>query len=83
MIRSSTRATDWALFLPPLTLLTPQRSRELSEAELRKAIGDEAPRPWDNSLVRLLEQEGVILRIESEVQGQYNVIPVYDAIGAT
>jgi hypothetical protein len=58
-----------------------QRSRELSEAELRKAIGDDAPRLWDNSLVRLLEQEGVILRVESEVQGQHKIIPVYDAIG--
>lgn len=58
-----------------------QRSRELDETELRKAIGDEPPRLWDNSLVRLLEQEGVILRVEGKALGQNSIIPAFDALG--
>ncbi len=54
------------------------RSRSLDIDELRQAIGD-AQRPWDQSLVRALEQEGVLLRMPSTGNGSY--VPVYDRLG--
>ncbi|HMG73651.1 MAG TPA: hypothetical protein VK582_09125 [Pyrinomonadaceae bacterium] len=54
--------------------------RELDEAQLRKDINDEH-RPWNESIVHMLEQEGVILRVPSFTAGRQNVIPVYDALG--
>lgn len=54
--------------------------RELEELELRKQISDEK-RPWNESIIHMLEQEGVILRTPSETAGKQNVIPVYDALG--
>ncbi|MEM5787674.1 MAG: hypothetical protein AAGU11_10165 [Syntrophobacteraceae bacterium] len=38
-----------------------QNSRSLTERELRKRLGDDT-RPWNESIIRALEQEGVILR---------------------
>jgi hypothetical protein len=55
-------------------------NRELPEQELRKAIGDD-PRPWNESIIYMLEQEGVILRIAGEVPGRQNIILIYDALG--
>lgn len=54
--------------------------RELPEQELRKAIGDDS-RPWNESIIHMLEQEGVILRIPGGAPGQQNIIPVYDGLG--
>jgi len=54
--------------------------REISEHDLRVTIGDEG-RPWNESIVHLLEQEGVILRTPGDVPGQQNIIAVYDALG--
>lgn len=54
--------------------------RELDETQLRKDINDEH-RPWNESIVHMLEQEGVILRVPSHTAGRQNVIPVYDALG--
>ncbi|MSU49148.1 MAG: hypothetical protein EXS37_08715 [Opitutus sp.] len=54
--------------------------RELSETPLREAIGDEK-RLWNESIIRLLEQEGIILRIEGDTPGEYCIMPVYDALG--
>ncbi|MGZ5482420.1 MAG: hypothetical protein ACXWID_10595 [Pyrinomonadaceae bacterium] len=54
--------------------------RELDETQLRKDINDEQ-RPWNQSIVHMLEQEGVILRVPSDTVGRQNVIPVYDALG--
>lgn len=55
-------------------------SRELSEQQFRKEINDDI-RSWNESIVHMLEQEGIILRIPSGTPGQQNIIPVYDAFG--
>lgn len=62
------------------TALWEKKDRELPQQELRKAVGDDS-RPWNESIIHMLEQEGVILRIPGEVLGQQNIIPVYDALG--
>lgn len=54
------------------------RSRSLDIDELRQALND-AQRPWDQSLVRALEHEGVLLRMPSNRNGAY--VPVYDRLG--
>ncbi|WP_426732939.1 NACHT domain-containing protein [Myxococcus faecalis] len=54
------------------------RARSLDIDELRRALGDER-RPWDQSLVRALEHEGVLLRMPSDGNGAY--VPVYDRLG--
>jgi hypothetical protein len=54
------------------------RSRSLDIDGLRRALGD-AQRPWDQSLVRALEHEGVLLRMPSNGNGTY--VPVYDRLG--
>jgi len=54
--------------------------RELPEQALRKTIGDDF-RPWNESIVHMLEQEGVILRIPGESPGREKIIAVYDALG--
>jgi hypothetical protein len=55
------------------------RSRILDEAAFRKLVGDDN-RLWDASIIRLLEQEGVILRVGNP-PGRYSLIAVYDALG--
>ncbi|GAB4363359.1 MAG: hypothetical protein Kow00114_19330 [Kiloniellaceae bacterium] len=54
------------------------RTRSMERSELRRALGDEG-RPWDQSLVRALEYEGVLLRMPSDGDGAY--MPVYDRLG--
>ncbi len=54
------------------------RARYIDIDELRQALGD-AQRPWDQSLVRALEHEGVLLRMPSDGKGAY--VPVYDQLG--
>ncbi|MCC5805378.1 MAG: hypothetical protein JJU00_03520 [Opitutales bacterium] len=56
-----------------------QNSREVEQDVYRNLIGD-ANRVWDRSLVKMMEQEGLILRVALG-NGNYGVIPVYDAIG--
>lgn len=51
------------------------RSRSIELDELRNLLSD-AQRPWDQSLVRALEHEGVLLRISSNA-----LVPVYDLLG--
>jgi hypothetical protein len=53
--------------------------RELPEQDLRKTIGDDL-RPWNESIIHIFEQEGVILRIPGEVPGRQNIVPIYDAL---
>ncbi len=55
-----------------------KRTRSLDIDELRRALGDER-RPWDQSLVRALEHEGILLRMPSNGNGAY--VPVYDRLG--
>ncbi len=57
-----------------------KKTRELPENDLRTAIGD-APRPWNESMVHMLEQEGVILLMPGQTAGQRTVVPVYDLLG--
>lgn len=57
-----------------------QASREVSEIDLRERLRD-ADRSWDQSIVRALEQEGIILRVPGQTPGQLNVMAVYDALG--
>lgn len=52
--------------------------RSIDIDELRQVLGD-AQRPWDQSLVRALEHEGVLLRMPSSGNGAY--VPVYDLLG--
>ncbi len=54
------------------------RSRSIDSDELRRILGDDK-RPWDQSLVRALEHEGVLLRMPSNGRGAY--VPVYDRLG--
>ncbi len=56
------------------------RTRELSTRSLMTAIGDDA-RPWNKSMLHMLEQEGVILLIPGDSPHEKNMIPVYDALG--
>lgn len=54
------------------------RGRSIELTELRNLLGD-AQRPWDQSLVRALEHEGVLLRMPSN--GSDTFVPVYDLLG--
>ncbi len=54
------------------------RSRSIDLRELRNILGD-AHRPWDQSLIRALEHEGVLLRMPSN--GNDAFVPVYDLLG--
>ena len=53
-------------------------ARSIEFGELRSMLGD-AQRPWDQSLVRALEHEGVLLRMPSN--GSDTFVPVYDLLG--
>jgi len=61
-------------------LLWEAGSRELPQASLRASLGDHK-RPWNESIVHLLEQEGVLLRVPGDVPSDQYVIPLYDALG--
>ena len=61
------------------TALWGQHTRGLDERELRRRLGDEA-RPWNESIVRALEQEGVILRAPGEPPGVVVVTAIYEAL---
>ena len=54
------------------------RARSIELDELRNMLAD-AQRPWDQSLVRALEHEGVLLRMPSN--GSDTFVPVYDLLG--
>lgn len=54
------------------------RTRSIELGELRSILGD-AQRAWDQSLVRALEHEGVLLRMPSN--GSDAFVPVYDLLG--
>ncbi len=56
------------------------RSRSINESDLRRRLGDDG-RPWNESMVRALEQEGVVLRIPGNSVGEIEVAPAYDALG--
>lgn len=54
------------------------RTRGIASGELRTLLND-AHRPWDQSIVRALEHEGVLLRMPSK--GGDTFVPVYDLLG--
>jgi hypothetical protein len=60
------------------SLLWTQNCRMIEINNLREALHDRQ-RPWDQSLVRALEQEGVLIKL-SDVSGQSFYAPVYDAL---
>lgn len=61
-------------------LLWQSRSRQVAQEELRQELHDEHV-PWSESLLNLLEQEGLVIRSATDVEGCYEVAPVYDALG--
>lgn len=61
------------------TALWDKRVRELPEHDVRKTLGDDA-RPWNESIIQMLEQEGVILLIPGDSPGKRSIIAVYDAL---
>ncbi|MEJ5344445.1 MAG: hypothetical protein WHS83_06005 [Chloroflexus sp.] len=54
------------------------KARSIELRELRDMLGD-AQRPWDQSIVRALEHEGILLRMPSN--GIDAFVPVYDLLG--
>ena len=56
------------------------RTRKLATRPLMTAFGDDV-RPWNKSMVHMLEQEGVILLVPGDGPYEKNIIPVYDALG--
>lgn len=56
-----------------------KKTTSLEIVELRRRLGDEA-RPWDQSIVRALEQDGVLLRIPGERPSASHVAVVFDAL---
>lgn len=55
------------------------KSRSLEVRALRRQLGD-AGRPWNESLVHALEQDGVLLRVPDYQSTESHVAPVYDAL---
>ncbi|MAX25690.1 MAG: hypothetical protein CMJ19_14415 [Phycisphaeraceae bacterium] len=54
------------------------KANHIELSELRNMLAD-THRPWDQSLVRALEHEGVLLRMPSN--GTHTYVPVYDLLG--
>lgn len=61
------------------TALWEQHARGIDEHDLRRRLGDDV-RPWNESIIRALEQEGIILRIPGKSPGATRVTGVYDAL---
>lgn len=56
------------------------KSRALSEIELRREIADDR-RDWHLSIITLLQQEGILLRVPGVLPGSESIIPAYDLLG--
>lgn len=56
-----------------------EKSRGLDYAALRRLLGD-SQRPWDHSLVRPLEEDGVLLRFPGDTPTSAIVTVVFDAL---
>lgn len=61
------------------TTLWEAKTRTLDMATLRSHLGDEA-RPWNESIVRALEQEGVLLRVRATSSHGTRLAVVFDAL---
>ena len=55
------------------------KSRSLSMPELQERLGDSS-RPWDQSLVRALEEDGVLHRVRGDTPNQGHVGVINDAL---
>ena len=55
------------------------KARSLDLAGLRRRLGDDR-RPWDESIVRALEHDGVLLRVPGDRPSAGHVAVVYDAL---
>lgn len=55
------------------------KTRGIDYAALRRLLGD-SERPWDHSLVRALEEDGVLLRFPGETPTSAKVTVVFDAL---
>ncbi len=60
-------------------MLWEERSRSINERKLRERLND-AGRPWNQSLIMALEQEGVILRTKDLDKEEYSIAATYDAL---
>lgn len=56
-----------------------ENARSLDIVMLRRRLGDEA-RPWNESIVRALEHDGVLLRVPGERPSAGHVAVVFDAL---
>lgn len=55
-----------------------KQARSIDVEELRSLLKDDG-RPWDQSMVRALEHEGIVLRMPNDGSGTY--VPAYDMLG--
>jgi hypothetical protein len=56
-----------------------QKARSLDQSTLRRRLGDEQ-RPWNESLVRALEHEGILLRVPGENHRGAHVAVTHDML---
>jgi hypothetical protein len=56
-----------------------EKTRNLGLAALRRRLGD-AERPWNESIVRALEQDGILLRAPRDRSNATHVTAAYDAL---
>ncbi|MBA3011725.1 MAG: hypothetical protein FP812_16050, partial [Desulfobacula sp.] len=56
------------------------KGREIDDGTYRDLINDSA-RNWNESLINLFAQEGIIFRNPAQDPGKYVITPVYDALG--
>ncbi|WGU96467.1 hypothetical protein QJQ58_09635 [Paenibacillus dendritiformis] len=55
------------------------KARSLDLVEFRRNLGDDG-RPWDQSIVRAFEQEGILFRVSDHHLGPNHTTVVYDAL---
>jgi len=55
------------------------KARSLDLEKLRQSLGDNV-RPWDQSIIRLLEQEGVLIRVSDRQLGGNQIAIAYDVL---
>lgn len=56
-----------------------ENARSLDFVWLRRRLGDEA-RPWNESIVRALEHDGILLRAPGDKPGAGHILVLYDAL---
>lgn len=62
------------------TSLWENKDREICDSAYRDLINDSS-RDWNESVVNLFAQEGIIFRNPAEEAGKFVITPVYDALG--